>query len=264
MGHNNNNNTKKGMEEKTMKKLLIAVMVIGLALCISNQAYASIQIGDGILEWLDDEGAVVFKEDGVGRHGYVGPGYGGQAFDVEILGLMNRGDRLYFGLQTGFDVLNGVQGVDAGDLALDLGDGNSWSTALSFTSENSYALYSDLNYIMGSTTDDWDNPYLHWAETRYMPLSVNNNSKLVGSYNALSLSEVTDLDGNNTFLWEGYLDASALGLSSFNDVDAYWMMSCGNDYGRVDDASPVVPEPGTMVLLGVSMISMAYLRKKKL
>ena len=81
-----------------MKRVVFLCISVAITVVLlSGNADASIVI-DGNLEWLGEEGAGVFSEDGVtsqwvydpsygwyNAYGYVGPGWGGQPFDLEKL-----------------------------------------------------------------------------------------------------------------------------------------------------------------------------------
>ena len=73
------------------------------------------------------------NDDGVGSGGYVNPGYDGQAYDVEHTGLYFNSSTLYFGLQTGFDVVNGTSAYQPGDFALDVNGDSVFDYAIDYT-----------------------------------------------------------------------------------------------------------------------------------
>ncbi len=104
-----------------MKKVLNFIFASSIAL-VSAASAAPLSVFSG---WN-----MLANEDGVGSGGYVGPGYGGQAFDAEYLFYKLEGNQLSVGLQTGFNIIsdNGILFSDGrryygGDLALSF-DGN--------------------------------------------------------------------------------------------------------------------------------------------
>ena len=78
--------------------------------------------------WTPTTGTRIFYENYTGTDGtgFVGPGWGGQYFDVEALYAMRTDNTFYFAVVTGFDP-DGVlwQGTPylAGDVFLDVGTG---------------------------------------------------------------------------------------------------------------------------------------------
>jgi len=83
--------------------------------CVTGNSMA-VPIVDGTFS-LSEWAGYYAEDDGVlNTSGYVEPGWGGQAFDVEYLGLYITSDKVYFGLQTGFDVAaDNVSGYRPGD-----------------------------------------------------------------------------------------------------------------------------------------------------
>src|SRR5262245_59287531 len=91
-------------------------------------SFADWGINPGAGDWDSSVGTRIFFENYTGTDGtgFVGPGWGGQFFDVEAMYAYRPGNKLYFGIVTGFDpdgVLHNGQTYTAGDIFFDVGTG---------------------------------------------------------------------------------------------------------------------------------------------
>ena len=244
-----------------MKKLSIFLVLSTLAVFLAaGNVQALPTIDDGVFNPTEWAGYYA-SEDDVGPGGFVGPGWGGQAYDVEDLGLIITADKVYFGLQTGFDVTQDsnnpatAPAKGPGDFALDVnGDGN-YDYAIDFnidtsTSNVTYSLYQvssweDVNY----TTDPYD-----FSESN--PFQMKNGT-LIGSWTdpgAYGYDSVS-------YVLEGAFDKSMLALYNGGKMTLHWTMWCGNDH--LEQTSAPVPEPTTILLSGLGLLGMGcYLRKR--
>ncbi len=255
---------------------IFIVMFLALFLACGS-AYAFPNVTDGIFAdaGLDAEWGAGnwFEGDGV-----VNPGQGGQPYDVEYLGLNLTGDRLYFGLQTGFNLQAGWaassdtnnsnssydidpnQGIsghfDPGDFAIDINNDGSFEYAIRFFDRAS----GGFNPIQLLAVSDWyDVDYTqHMVAT---PFRAKNFSTIILEDSWLNYAWGRE---NETAPWvlEGSLYLPALGITAESDVALQWTMECGNDWGRVPTTP--VPEPATMLLLGTCMICLAIIGRKKI
>jgi hypothetical protein len=224
----------------------------------------------------------IADDDGV-SNGYVGPGYGGQAFDTEYLYYSVSGTQLSIGLQTGFDVMDGKQthdGLDyyAGDLALSLDGTPGYEFGVDFgffTMNYDQSHYSGSNYDpakvdTGSGTGidtagiyssaSWDNG-VYQGYTSSNPFALNGGSIVLGS----NFTQSSGVDGSSYYHIVSF-DLASLGLdlSGPLSLDAHWTMSCGNDNINGHDTFSV-PEPGILALLATGLIGTlaATSRKRK-
>jgi hypothetical protein len=201
-------------------------------------------------------------DNGVLNNGYLDPGYGGQAFDVEYLGLYHNSDKLYFGLQTGFDLSDGIvnyNGLDyyAGDFGLDVDGDSYYDYALDFTVAGNSATFNLVNM----STASWEDVD-YAAHAAANPFQADYNpSDVIASFSGMYGTTFDTTDGGTSHVIEGYFD---LGLLSAyiagEDITLHWTMSCGNDF--LNQTSRSVPEPSTFLLMGMGLIGFAVVGRR--
>lgn len=214
--------------------------------------------------------------------GYVYPGWGGQSFDAEYIFYKITGSTLSIGLQTGYDIKNGVQnGYYGGDLALSfngaaLGDASTYEFAIDFGNETrdyngKDAVDSDNNgdgidlaglYAVTAWNNDiyFDGPGGNSTgnnKNSSSPFAMDEGNQLLalGSGLAQLANGSATTNGSQMSYYRAYeFDLAALGLSDISTLDAHWTMSCGND--AVDGQVSLVPEPSVLVLLSTGLIGL--------
>lgn len=212
----------------------------------------------------------------------IGPGGGGEPYNVNYLGLFVDSKYLYFGLQTGFDIKDGNSSYKPGDFAIDFsrnGEPKDWEFGIknhldSYTSHLHVSEVSAWNYgpvgdlspfsigtsvnLGGKVTDDDSGDDFEFKEG-YIAGVNQKQYTLEGRINLALLADKLS-----------YLEADANGNVSFGDnafeVSLLWTMGCGNDYIKktisYTPGSPV-PEPATLLLFGMGLIGMSAINRKK-
>ncbi len=239
--------------------LALAVM-IGAMLLVPSMAAASITV-DGNMsdwgvhpgpygdpsQWTPNAGVSFFQQDHDPAVSFLGPGWGGQAFDAEAAYFTRQGDTAYFAVVTGFP-LTGQPGYSAGDLAIDFGSNGSYEFGVQTGLASSHDLY-------GNAT--WSDPTLFPGSG---PVSITGGTNLGGvqfGYDSTSYL----VDGHYVFevgipialfgsFWDGYIP----------DFTAHWTMSCGNNAINLH-VSPV-PEPVSSILLLMGFGGLAFTRRR--
>ncbi|HEQ60884.1 MAG TPA: PEP-CTERM sorting domain-containing protein [Firmicutes bacterium] len=230
-----------------------ALSVVIMVVVLTGSAFA-VPVVDGVFDLIEWDGYYV-TDDGVGRYGYVGPGYGGQEFDVEYMGLRIVGNTVYFGLQTGFDLVNGSQGFAPGDFAIDVDGDQVYDYAINFSISGSAVTYTL-----------YENPV--WEDVVYSQHNISNPFRNVGGdiidtffFDTGYGSGIfpNNIDGGVSHVLEGFFDLSALDLHSGGDILLHWTMECGNDYLQV---TGVVPEPTSLAMCGAGLLGLLIGRRR--
>jgi hypothetical protein len=185
---------------------------------------------------------------------YVGPGYGGQVADAEAMFMHLEGNTLYAAIATGCGpwIVDGY--ILPGDVFFDFGQNGSYDAAVS---------------TMGSTAGDvWTGTGAWYIN----PLILYTDQ---GPY-AVDQAVATDRGAGVGFAYspaaygpEHYiiemgfaLTAPELAAIEAGGVSAHWTYVCGNDVLDLAYDPSVVPEPTTMVLLGIGVLG--FLTRRKL
>jgi hypothetical protein len=213
-------------------------------------------------DFSSSNGTRIFYENYTGKDGTgpIGPGYGGQFFDVEAMYARHEGTSIAFAIVTGFD----PDGLDylnhpyePGDIFLSLGHGGGadphWTAGIDLQTGKVYS------GVTASSPTDFPGS---------MPFTITAGD-LVGTADLAMTSDGirSVYHGGDTssrhYLIEGRLDLGLLD-ASYLTVGLHWTMSCGNDLGEGFINPPAVPEPGTLALLALGTAALAANRKRLL
>jgi len=232
------------------------------------------QASAGVLGVFDGTWTQAGADDpAIGAGGYVGPGYGGQAFDAEYLFYKQSGSILTIGLQSGFDLVDGHVYYDgrhyyAGDLALSFdGDAGIYEYAIDFglLTKDYYGDKVDAGSGTGVdaaglySVSQWNNDMVPGHVGQATPFAMDG-----GAFVRSLLSNQTGsgtAGGATSYYRIVSFDLAGLGLGP--DMNVHWTMSCGNDV--INGKGTVsVPEPGSLALLGAGLLGLVLVRRRRL
>ncbi|AFV00054.1 PEP-CTERM sorting domain-containing protein [Simiduia agarivorans] len=232
------------------------------------------------LSFWDTDGWTQMSQTAGHGDGIVGPGGGGQAFDVEFLFYKfdSATNTLSVGLQTGFDIIDGhhyTGGRDYynGDLALSFdGDKSTYEYAVDFgnLTKGYYGTNLGTDAAGLYSVSSWSNEVYngHAAAHPFAMASgtfLTAGSMTEGSGWGFAAGPHDGAVGSNkkSYFNTFSFNLGALGLSgSVLNMDAHWTMSCGNDF--LDATADItVPEPGSIALLGLGLIGLVACRRRQ-
>ncbi|HDM76790.1 MAG TPA: PEP-CTERM sorting domain-containing protein [Deltaproteobacteria bacterium] len=280
---------------KGMRCFAIFVLLVGLVCWVSSSALASpITVDGNYSDWgfntwsgfnteTENEsagkpvtgvtnGVYWWEEDGVGESGYVGPGYGGQTFDVEGLYTKISDGYLYFMVISGMRGSVGSRTFEPGDIVINLLsndvlekqyvvettgyrfdlDSSGYVSTTAKTGEAGY-LYDVTggDAVLGKGLSNWQN-----SSDNQDPTQI---TEILGS--GIPISLVFAQPGSEHSVIEGAISLSLLNLDGINGINIHYATVCGNDGGTTPNAP--VPEPGTILLVGTGLLGLALGSRKR-
>lgn len=248
--------------------------------------------------WVAEDSVTTFD----GYSGYVGPGYGGQDFDIEALysGFDLATNTIYVAIVTGFTLdgydpfgvpdsflndgayTNAGDRVYAGDVFIDFGWGDT-SAAGNDPTNPAYAAHTwDLAFRIGQDGGNWNATALTVGGTIGTPSpNAPEYGYNGGPFQATGGTTLGPVDfayglngaGTDHHVYEfGFqLDPTrdALWIDQLvggNGYGVHWTMSCGNDVLDLHVAPVPAPLPGAAALGALGSLTLAargFLRRKR-
>ena len=244
-------------------------------------------------DWLPSSGVAYWIEDSTkwqGTPGKVGPGYGGQNFDVEAAFTAASSGTVYMGFVSGFDqagqrAYSGTDLLRTGDLFVDLDpiDGSpSWDFAIALSTRDGFT--EGHAYIPGTTS--WYTTPTDYPASLPSRMTGTNFTELSGVSYAYAAGAATADDlAYASSDWSTYEDddhnvvevslsvtdlVSEFGVLGTAGAVFHYTQDCGNDVFNqlvLPTMSPgeeiVIPEPGTAFLALGAVLAGVFARRRK-
>lgn len=221
--------------------------------------------------------------------GYIGPGYGGQAYDAEALYVTWDDYNLYIALVTGHNPntkdspseSDPRYAAAAGDFALNFWEGtNTGSYEFGIRTPHQQTMTNGTNIVTGysatvyrtSEAGDWRTDPL-WGTSTVTSLEMSNlsgPSDVAGTAtmtiqqlpNTLNIGAGPKTD--NHWFYEISVPKSVFGdvLAQNSFLDISWTMNCANDVILLNDDLPTVDEPPAWALLSLTLPFVVYRRRR--
>ena len=236
----------------------------------------SISTNHGSLGW-QERGSTILNgkkiyyslEDAVrSSDGYVEPGYGGQDYDAEAAYLYLTDEYLYLGIVTGFPE-GGRSSYIPGDIAFLFTD-HLPSDSEIISTDYQYGLTLNVGSRTGFANhalynaSGWETGLSDWSGAGGVTLMTGGT--LVSNDSSKILVEYGTVDSTiPRYFIEARLSrdlfGSDWGLGKY--VTMHWAPSCANDHLEVTAPTPV-PEPATLILMGMGLISLGTISRKRI
>jgi len=272
-----------------------AIAIVGVCLAAVSAQGAPIAIDGYLGDWgvnVGDDNTTVISfasdigllgtftedQDDHGGDGFLlGPNYGGQNYDAEMMAVAYQDSYLYISILTGQRPDNGLKRYAPGDIYIETSGGvygievgggvggGAGSALIAGDDGSTYNLNAQGYVTTYGTTDSQQTAGSIWMGADWVPdpidpydpaqLSVNASSAMVGVADYIY---TRDRDTSQHAVIELAFDLSVLGGEVIDYVR--WTPSCGNDEAIV----PVnaVPEPATLTLMVLSVLGLVRRRTR--
>jgi len=257
-----------------MTKTLMHLMIVASMLTSAGAQATPISIDGDLADWgLTTSGTEAdwtnvkskshqIEDQTGGLDTYLTPGYGGQAYDAEALYVDWDNSYLYIALVTGHNPTekDGKNKYAPGDFAIDFGADGIYEFGLETTGNNN-------NVFAGLyTVNTWGIGL--WGANNQGPTSIINGQHVATNAQLAVSTEgikgIGKYGADTHYFYEAAIPVSAFAgyWKEGTMLQVHWTMNCANDSIMADP--PIsVPEPGTLALLPLGLLSLLALRRRK-
>lgn len=219
----------------------------------------------GVLSVVDDQGG--------GSGAFLGPGWGGQAYDAEAMYMTWNSNALYIAMVTGHNpatVQNPAgNSYGRGDFAFDFNLDGTWDFGFATANRSGGITQGGL---YRTTNANWS--YGLWSADGVPGPSTDATGLTGGTFAALGTLVISGAQtgmgalGGNHWIYELAIPVSAFGAlwdtqGPNTAFDVTWTMLCANDILRLDPPIPSVPVPGTAGLAAAGLAGLGLLRRRR-
>lgn len=207
--------------------------------------------------------------DGVGY--YPSPGYlgeGGEPFDLEGFFSATDDDYFYFSLTSSFGYSVASKSYAAtyyqGDIFIGFGSDN-YTHAIDVSSGDFVA----VNAWEGIPDKD-GSYYGTWVEAAVGEFQVTDYDRVGSANQVLTFWDgfetnplTPDWTEGDTYVWEWKIAKGDFGWDGASDIFIHTTMGCGNDLIEMRIPGTAIPEPSTLILIGIGLCGLGFMRKVK-
>lgn len=267
------------------KLTLVHCALVGVALLAASAASKAITVDGNLADWgltfsgaasdwtTTQPGVLSVVDDQSGGGGvFLGPGWGGQAYDVEAMYMTWDSTHLYAALVTGHNPNTphnpAGNSYGRGDFAFDFNLDGSWDFGFATANRDGGVTQGS---VYRTTNADWN--YGLWSAPGVLGTSTDatalKGGTLAGAGTLVISGPQTGMGalGGNHWVYElaipvSFFDGLWGAQGPTQAFDLTWTMLCANDILRLDPPVSSVPVPGTAGLALAGFAGLGLLRRR--